>query len=216
MQQKYDLVIFDMDGTLLNGRTIVAIAEKKGFAPELQKILESSKEPYEKSIEIAAKLNGMNFNELLNIFKEIPLQEHAEAVIQKLKEHDIKIALVTDSYQRFADVLKKKLGLDYAFGNRLIVKNQTIINKLFIHNQALKKSDDGKIYSIYKRDLLEFLCILHDIPPDNVIAIGDSAVDIDVIKSAGLGIAYRAPIDVRNAADISTDDLQVILNYIDR
>jgi phosphoserine phosphatase SerB len=214
MQQKYNLVIFDMDGTLLNGRTIINIAEKKGFLNELQQIFITDKEPYEKSIDIAAKLNGMNCNELLNIFKEIPLQEHAEIVIQKLKESHTKTALVTDSYQRFANALKKQLRLDYAFGNRLTVKNQMIVNKLFIHNQALKRSEDGKIYSINKHDILEYLCLLHDITPENVIAVGDSDVDIDIIKSAGLGIAYRAPLNVRNAADISTDDLRVILNYI--
>ena len=53
-----------------------------------------------------------------------------------------------------------------------------------------------------------------DITPDNIIAVGDGLVDIDMLEHAGLGIAYRAPEEVRNHADICTDDLRVILQYI--
>ena len=55
-KQKFKLVMFDMDGTLLDGRTIFVISEKKGFKNKLFKVLESNKEAYQKSIEIAASL----------------------------------------------------------------------------------------------------------------------------------------------------------------
>ena len=214
-KQQYKLILFDMDGTLLNGRTICVFAEKKGFTDQLSAILPSTKEPYEKSIEIAKLLQGIRYQELLDIFRKIPFQEHVETIIPLLREKQIKIVLVTDGYQRFANDLKKRLGLDYTFGNRLSIENQLVTGDLLYQNKSLQRSSNGKIYSINKRSVLDFLCMTLDITPKEVIAIGDGPVDIDMIEAAGLGIAYRAPPDVQSHADIATDDLRLITKYIE-
>jgi phosphoserine phosphatase SerB len=214
-KQKYKMVLFDMDGTLLNGRTICIFAEKKGFNDQLSAILLNTKEPYEKSIEIAKLLQGIRYQELLDIFRKIPLQEYVETLIPLLREKQIKTAVVTDGYQRFANDLKKRLGLDYAFGNRLAIENQLVTGDLLFQNKTLQRNSNGKIYSINKRSVLDFLCMTLDITPSEVIAIGDGPVDIDMIETAGLGIAYRAPPDVQIHANITTDDLRLIIKYIE-
>jgi len=214
--QQYRLVLFDMDGTLLSGRTIYVIAEKKGFTDQLSTILNNTTEPYEKSIEIAKLLKGIPYQEVLEIFKKIPFQEHVDSIIYFLRKNKIKTALVTDGYQSFANDIKKRLGLDYAFGNRLTINNQAITGDIFFQNQVLQRSSNGKIYSICKRSVLDFLCMTMDITQKEVIAIGDGPVDIDMIEAAGLGIAYRASPEVQIHADIATDDLRVILRYIER
>jgi phosphoserine phosphatase SerB len=215
-KQQYKLVLFDMDGTLLHGRTIFVLAEKKGFTEQLSTILQSTAEPYEKSIEIAKLLKGLPYQELLDIFRKIPLQDHVDTIIPLLRKNKIKTALVTDGYQRFANDLKKRLSLDYAFANQLIVDNQLVTGDLFFQNRALTRSSTGKIYSICKRSVLDFLCMTLDISSNEVIAIGDGLVDIDMIESAGLGVAFRAPPEVQNHADIITDDLRIILKYVER
>ncbi|MBE3122138.1 MAG: HAD-IB family phosphatase [Thermoplasmata archaeon] len=214
-KQQYKLVLFDMDGTLLNGRTICVFAEKKGFTDQLSAILLNTKEPYEKSIEIAKLLQGIRYQELLDIFRKIPLQEHVETIIPLLREKQLKTGLVTDGYQRFANDLKKRLGLDYVFANRLAINNQLVTGDLFFQNKVLQRSNNGKIYSINKRSVLDFLCMVLDITPNEVIAVGDGQVDIDMIEAAGLGFAYRAPPDVQSHADIATDDLRLIIKYIE-
>ena len=40
--EKYKLIAFDMDGTLLNDRTIFVFAEKKGFKDVLLEIIDSN------------------------------------------------------------------------------------------------------------------------------------------------------------------------------
>lgn len=214
-KKQYKLVLFDMDGILLEGKTITVFAEKKGFTNQLSAILLNTKEPYEKSIEIAKLLRGKVYQELLDIFREIPLQEHADTVISHLREKQIKTALVTDGFQRFAYDLKKRLGLDYAFANRLTTENHFVTGDLLFQNQALLRNNNGKIYSICKRSVLDFLCTTMDITPNEIVAVGNAPVDIDLLEFAGLGIAYRAPPDVRCHADVATDDLRMILNYIE-
>ena len=212
--QKYKLVMFDMDGTLIDGRSIFVFSEKKGFTDKLLGSLKSDKQPYEKSIEIAQFLHGTSSTELLEIFRKIPLHNNVEKVAQKLKEKNIKTAVVTDSYQFIADDLKKRLDFDYAFANNLIIERDIVTGKLIVNNSSLKRCDTGIIYSICKGLVLDQLCKMLNINPDEVIAIGDGVVDIGMIKKAGLGIAYNASEDVSKNADISTNDLAVILDYI--
>ena len=213
-KQKFKLVMFDMDGTLLDGRSIFVFSEEKGFKSRLMKSLHSNKEPYEKSIEIATFLEGFDSRELLEIFRKIPLQENTQKTAKKLKEKNIKTAIVTDSYQFVADDLKERLNFDYAFANNLIIEQSIVTGKLVLNNVAMERCSKGIVYSICKGQVLETLCNELDITSDEVIAIGDGVVDIGMIKKAGLGIAYKTAEKVQKYADIVTNDLSIILNYI--
>lgn len=206
--------MFDMDGTLIKGRTILIISEKKGFKKKLIKVLESNKEVYQKSIEIAKFLKGCNSRELLDIIREIPLQKNIRKVAEKLKKNSITTAIATDSYQFIADDFKERLHFDYAFANNLIIKQNIVTGELILNNNTKKICHSGKTYSICKGLVLDQLCDKLNIKNKEVIAIGDGIVDIGMIKKAGLGIAYKAPEEVQKYADVITNDLGVILDYI--
>ena len=212
--QKYKLVMFDMDGTLIKARSIFIFAEKKGFKDKLIRSLQSDKEPYEKSIEIAQFLQGTSSTELLEIFRAIPLQKNVEKIARTLKEKNVKTAVVTDSYQFVADDLKKRLDFDYAFANNLIIEQDIVTGKLILNNRNLKRCESGTIYSICKGFVLDQLCDTLDLDAGEVVAVGDGKVDIGMIKKAGLGIAYRASEEVQKNADVVTNDLAAVLDYI--
>ncbi len=206
--------MFDMDGTLIDGRSIFVFSEKKGFKDKLLRSLQSDKEPYEKTIEIAQFLHGTSSIELLEIFRKIPLHNNVEKVARKLREKNVKTAVVTDSYQFIADDLKKRLHFDYAFANNLIIEQGIVTGKININNSNLKRCETGVIYSICKGLVLDQLYTMLNITPAEVIAVGDGVVDVGMIKKAGLGIAYNASEQVQKNADIITNDLAVVLDYI--
>jgi len=212
---KFKLVIFDMDGTLLKNRTIFVFADKKGFMDDLLKIVNSNRKSYEKSIEIAKLLKGMDGRELLQIFRSIPLQEHVENVIREFKKRSIRTAIVTNGYQFVADDLGERLGIDYVFANNLIIDKDIVTGELIVNSKDLAEQFDGcKVHSICKGRILDYLCRKLGITQGEVIAVGDSAIDICMLEKAGLGIAFNAPEEVQKHADISTNDMSVILDYI--
>jgi len=212
---KFKIVIFDMDGTLLNGRTILIFSEIKGFKDDLLRVINSKMKPYKKTIEIAKFLEGLDGKELLEIFRKIPLQKDVKKVIKKLNKKDIITAIVSDSYQFVADDLRRRLGIDYAFANNLIMENGIITGEVILHNTSLTEGFiDHQIYSICKSCVLEKLCIEYGISENETIAVGDGKVDICMLERAGLGIAFNAPEIVQKHADVVTDNINVILSYI--
>jgi len=215
-ESEFKLVVFDMDGTLLNGRGIFVIAEKYGFVDELWHLIKDDSLPfYKRSIEIAKLSKGNKIDEYLNIFRGVSLQANVTEVADYLKKKDIICAIATDSYNVLADDLKKRLGFDYAFANNLILDEGIITGELEIHNKSLTPDFvSGNVYSICKSQVLEDLCKKHDFSVDEAIAVGDGRVDASMIKKAGLGIAFNAPDDVNDCADIMTDDLTKLLEYV--
>jgi len=215
-ESKFKLVVFDMDGTLLNGRGIFIIAEKYGFVDELWRLIrDDSLEFYQRSIEIAKLSKGYKASDYLKIFRNVKLQENIEKIANILKKKNIICAIATDSYNVLADDLKNRLGFDYAFANNLIIDEGVITGDLEIHNKSLTPDlANGNIYSICKSQVLEDLCKKHGFSVDQAIAVGDGKVDAGMIKKAGLGFAFNAPEEVNKCADVVIDDLTKILDYI--
>lgn len=213
---KFKLVLFDMDGTLLKDKGIFVIAEKKGFLEDLTKLIQDdTKEFYKRAIDIAKLQKGFSKKEYLEIFRSVPVREHAKEIIKELKNKKIKTAIVTDSYQFLVDDLKKRIGTDFAFGNELVANGDFFTGDLVMRNKKLEgEFYTGRIYSICKSGIMDQLCKELKINEKEVIAVGDGRIDIGMIKKAGLGIAIRGLEEVQKNAHIVTDDLRVILDYV--
>jgi HAD superfamily phosphoserine phosphatase-like hydrolase len=204
-----------MDGTLLKGRTIVKMGEAKGNISRIHDILESREKSYVKTIKIAKCLKCMTTRKFLDVFRTIPLQKDVEYVINELRKKKIKTAIVTDSYTLGACDLKKRLGIDYVFANKLIIEKGHISGDIVLQNTQLSmKHPECLQHSICKGEIVLELAKKLGITTKEIIAIGDSMVDICMLQQAGLGIAFQAPKVVRDSADISTNDFIDVLKYV--
>jgi phosphoserine phosphatase len=99
-----------------------------------------------------------------------------------LKRLGYTLALVTGGFQFFADHLKDRLELDYAFGNQLEIKGSSLTGRI--------KGD--VIDAAQKARLLNWIADREGIFLDQAVAIGDGANDALMLGQAGLGIAYNA------------------------
>ena len=213
---RYKLILFDMDDTLIAGRTIYEVADRKGFRKEVDEIISMNITNYEKTILIARLLKGMKVEEFLKIFRAIPLNPYVDEVVEKLKRKGLKMGIISNSYDIAVDDLKKRLGMDFGISNKLVVKEGIITGEVIPHNKNPSQDiDDCRSFSVCKRDALLQVCKDLGIRPDETIAVGDGNVDRFMLEVAGLGIAYGKNSYLSNFADISINDMREILKYID-
>ena len=201
------LVVMDMDSTLIQVEVIDELAKSAGHGEEVSGITSkamngelSFNESLNKRVEL---LRGLDENVLDEIYHNIPFTPGAKKLVKILKKLGYKTAVISGGFTFFTDLLKNELGLDYAFANKLEIKEGKLTGKV------LGEIINGE----FKAKILEDIADKEDISLDQVVAIGDGANDLLMLDKAGLGIAFNAHKTVREKADynISQKNLDSII-----
>ncbi|MEE8379341.1 MAG: phosphoserine phosphatase SerB [Gammaproteobacteria bacterium] len=205
------LLITDMDSTLINIECVDEIADFVGVKPQVAAITEAAMRG---EIDFAASLtqrvallDGLDVSALERVYNErLQLNPGAEVLIAGLKTKGIKTALVSGGFTFFTERLKSRLKLDY-----------TLANVLSVNNNKLEGRVKGDIVGAEtKKSYLLQLCEELNIQPHQAIAMGDGANDLQMLNLAGLGIAYHAKPTVRAKADVSIQfrGLDAVLDFL--
>ncbi len=180
------LVVFDMDSTLIDIEPINELAKRANVLKEVSRITEKAMRgemDFEGALrQRVALLKGVTISDLVGINQELTLSEGVEDLVDLLKKLGYKLAVVSGGFQFFADHLKDRLGLNYAFGNQIDIRGNSLTGK--IKGEVI---DDTQ-----KARLLNWIADKEGILLDQTVAIGDGANDALMLGQAGLGIAYNA------------------------
>ncbi|RMF91103.1 MAG: HAD family hydrolase [Methanobacteriota archaeon] len=209
------LVVFDMDGVLLRGRTILFLAESFGFRHRAVEILGREAPKREITMGLAGLLKGIEVEGFMDVVKGIPLTEGAAETLEALKRDGHRTAIITDSYDLVAEHFRERLGMDRAVGNRLMVEDGRITGGVEMPLNCPSPAGCNSP-SICKMEVMKGLAEELGVPLSETIAIGDNAVDICMVKGADLGIAFNPKVpELEEAADvvIRSGDLREILRY---
>lgn len=195
--KKIGLFISDMDSTLIAIECIDEIADCIGIKPEVSSITEAAMRGeinFESSLtQRVHLLKGIDTSDLQRVYDErLTLSPGAEQLTAGLSKKNIISAVVSGGFTFFTDRLEKRLGLNHSLANNL----ETANGKLTGHVLG------GIVGSAAKAEYLLTLCDQYDLQPEQSIAIGDGANDLEMLKVSGIGIAYHAKPAVQAQADI--------------
>jgi phosphoserine phosphatase len=127
----------------------------------------------------------------------------ARTLISTLRGHGVYTALVSGGFTLFTEPVSLAIGFDEHRANRLEIENGKLTGEVMdpILGREAKKSA-----LIELRDLFS-------LQEHETLAIGDGANDLDMIKEAGLGVAFHAKPAVAEAAHarINHADLTALL-----
>ena len=206
--RKRRMLIADMDSTTIGEESIDEMAEVKGIRAEIAAITQRSMRgelEFESGLrERVRLLRGMSEADLQRVLVRLTLNTGARTLVQTMKAHGAHTVLVSGGFTFFTSAIAERAGFAANRGNVLL-------------------RDDGRLAGAAepiqgreaKLAALNEEAAAHGILPADVIAVGDGANDLAMLKAAGLSVAYRAkPIVAAQAdAQVNHTDLTALLYF---
>jgi phosphoserine phosphatase len=202
------LLISDMDSTIINQECIDEIADKLGLKEKVSAITERAMNGEldfkDALLERVGLLAGLPEEALHDVYENhITLMSGAKELVATMKKHNALTILVSGGFTFFTSKVAVACGFDGQKANVLDIKNGKLTGKVIgpILNSAAKLEalqDAVKALKASSQD---------------VIAVGDGANDLPMIKEAGMGVAYHAKPVVQEqvTARINHTDLKSLL-----
>lgn len=206
----FKLIAFDMDSTLINIECIDEIADAAGRKAEVSAITEAAMRgeitDYKDSLrQRVALLKGVSVVSMDEVYRErLKLNPGAAELVNACKKAGLKTLLVSGGFTFFTDRIRDELGMDYTRSNVLGIDNGFLTGEMV--DQSWGDICDGD----EKRTMVLETCALLGITPGQVIAVGDGANDLPMMKlcaeAGGLSVAYHAKPAVRAQAMVAINE----------
>ena len=189
------LVVMDVDSTLVRGEVIEMLAAEAGCEPEVARVTAAAMAgelDFEASLRArVALLEGLPVEAVDRVRAGVTLTPGARTLVRTLKRLGWTVGIVSGGFTAITDDLRDELGLDHALANVLEVVDGRLTGKLL-----------GPVVDrAAKAEALRRFAAEEDLMLEQTVAIGDGANDLDMLETAGLGIAFNAKPVVRDAAD---------------
>lgn len=205
------LALFDMDGTLVEGRYVERLAKYVGREEFLKRLLDNKKlDPIYRTKMIAKVFSGVQKSIFEKIAQIIPLASNAQSLVVELKKRGYTVGIVTDSYFVASEIIRKRVFADFSVAHLLdfkkgVFSGEVNISPLFIGDGCTK-------HDYCKLNLLGHLDHFYDMKKSLIHYAGDGLNDICIMEKLTNTCAVR-PKDplVEVAASGVAQDLKEIL-----
>lgn len=193
------LVVLDVDSTLIQDEVIELLAIEAGCLDQVRGITERAMTG-EIDFEVALRdrvrlLAGLDLAALDRARRSMRLTPGARTFVRTLKRLGYSVGIVSGGFTQFTDGLAEELGLDHAEANHLEIVDGHLTGEVL--GQVVDRAR--------KATLLRGFALAEGIPLSQAVAVGDGANDLDMLATAGLGIAFNAKPVVQEAADTTVN-----------
>lgn len=186
----HKMAIFDMDDTILKGRTIDACAQEFGFTAKLEDLRANEKDPIILTKRIGLLLKGRTMDDMLNIASNIPMVPDIKEVITALKQKGYIVGIISNSYTLVTNYVRQQIGADFSYANQLEFFEGKVTGEVGLPSYFFGSPESICGHAYCKTNALVSACEKYNVPLKNCMVIGDSRDDRCMVGHAGKGIAF--------------------------
>jgi phosphoserine phosphatase len=206
-ERRKSLLIADMDSTIVTVETLDELADFAGLKDRISAITARAMNgelDFKAALrERVAMLRGLPLDALDKTWQRICLTPGARELVATMQAHGAYTALVSGGFTFFTGRIAALVGFDMHSSNVLLDDGAALIGR--VAEPILDR--DSKLETLTR------LATERGLPMSATLAVGDGANDLDMIRAAGLGVAFRAKPIVASAARARVDyaDLRSLL-----
>ncbi len=185
--RRKQLLVADMDSTIINVECLDELADFAGLKTEIAAITERAMRgelEFEPALVArVAKLKGLALEALQRTYDErVRLNPGAATLVRTMAAHGARCVLASGGFTFFTERVAQAAGFHAHRANILLDDGAALTGQ--VAHPILGKAA--------KLETLNAEAAALGASAREALAIGDGANDLDMIKAAGLGIAYRA------------------------
>ena len=202
------LLIADMDSTIVTGETLDELADFAGLKQRIAAITARAMNgelDFKSALrERVAMLRGLPLDALEGTWQRVQLTPGARELVATMRAHGAFAVLVSGGFSFFTTRVAALCGFDRQHSNALLDDGRALTGEVA---EPILDRDT-------KLAMLTQLAAERNLPLSATLAVGDGANDLDMIRAAGLGVAFHAkPIVSAAAARARVDhaDLRALL-----
>ena len=148
-----------------------------------------------RSLQRVALLAGVDADAIEHVRERVQLAPGARTLVRTLRRLGYHCAIVSGGFTQITDRLVADLDIEYSIANTLEIADGKLTGKLT--GAVVDRAAKAEALRRFARDA--------GVPLSQTVAIGDGANDLDMLDTAGLGIAFNAKPLVQDAADTSVN-----------
>lgn len=191
------LIVFDVDSTLIQGEVIEMLADRAGAGDAVAAITEAAMRgelDFAESLHHrVSTLAGLPARVVDEVAAQIELTPGARTTVRTLRRLGFKCGVVSGGFRQVIEPLAAELQLDFVAANELEIVDGKLTGRVI--GPVVDRAG--------KADSLREFAAQAGVPLEQTVAVGDGANDIDMLSTAGLGVAFNAKPALREVADAS-------------
>jgi phosphoserine phosphatase len=201
------LLLADMDSTIVTTETLDELAAFAGLKDRIAAITQRAMNgelDFPRALaERVGLLAGLPVSALERTWEGTAMMPGAAELVATMAAHGARCVLVSGGFTFFTERVAARLGFHAHQSNTLLVEGGKLTGG--VAEPILDR--DAKLAAL-KRTAAEL-----GLPLAATLAVGDGANDLDMVRAAGLGVAFRAKPIVAAAARVRIDhsDLRALL-----
>ena len=201
------LLLADMDSTVITAETLDELAAHAGIGQQIAAITSRAMNgelDFKAALrERVAMLKGLDLAALEKTWERVRLTPGAGELVATMRARGGLTALVSGGFSFFTTKVAAKLGFDVHRSNLLLDDGTTLTGQ--VAEPILDR--DSKLAALHE------LAAQRGVKLHATLAVGDGANDLDMIRAAGLGVAFHAKPIVANQAraEVRHADLRALL-----
>ena len=193
-------MVFDVDSTLIEQEAIELLAKRAGtyeqVAADTERAMRGELDFAQSLRERVATLAGLPATVLQDVAAELTPTNGARELVAAIFERGGQAAAVSGGFVQLLDPVKQTIGFSLARANTLEV----------IDNHLTGRVTGGIVDAAAKAESLIAWASEFGVPMGKTIAVGDGANDLEMMKIAGLSVAFCAKPIVQEKAKIALNE----------